>query len=67
MKQITQIRIISFKAYQIYMDDTKDYAPSFEDYVNNVLRGELSEFKHRINSVQCMDANTIVVVYTLTI
>ena len=66
MRQITQIRIITFQEYQIYMDDTKDHALSFEEYVNNVLQGELSEFKHRINSVQCMDINTILVVYTLT-
>ena len=66
MRQITQIRIITFQEYQIYMDDTKDHALSFEEYVNNVLQGELSEFKHLINSVQCMDINTILVVYTLT-
>lgn len=66
MKQITQIRIISFKAYQIYMDDTKDNGISFEDYVNNVLR-ELFDKQRSIEAIQCMDANTIVVVYTLTI
>ena len=67
MRQLQQIRIITFGEYQRYMDDTKDNALSFEDYINNVLQGELSEFKHSINSVQCIDANTIVVTYTLTI
>ncbi|WP_452597553.1 hypothetical protein [Pontimicrobium sp. MEBiC01747] len=67
MRQVTQIRMITFQEYQIYMDDTKDHVPSFEDYVNNVLQGELSEFKHSIDSVQCIDLNNIFVVYTLTI
>ncbi len=66
MKQITQIRIVSFKEYQIYMNDTKDNDISFEDYVNNVL-GELFDMKRSIVSVQCADAHTIILVYTLTI
>ncbi|WP_452598443.1 hypothetical protein [Pontimicrobium sp. MEBiC01747] len=48
------------------MNDTKDNDISFEDYVNNVL-GELFDMKRSIVSVQCADAHTIILVYTLTI
>ena len=66
MKTLKQVRIITNKDYQYYLNDFDEEPLSFQGYVNLELR-LLYDEKHTVLSIEFLKKKTVVIVYVMTI
>ena len=66
MKNLTQVRIITKKDHDYYLEDFGEEPKSFQEFINLEL-GLLFDEKHTIVSVNFLKKKTVVIIYEMKI